>query len=125
MRQTSAPKQRHEGGLERRDALKEVGQRPFPADGIPHQRPEKVDGLIAAEASSYQAHLLGESLQQPLRLQVTGHHDHFREPVRHRRTIKRRGLNLDTPIGYHRQRDLLVREDFVTFPLEISLSFFR
>jgi len=42
----------------------------------------------------------------------------------HSRTIKRGGLDLNTGIGYHRKRDLLVREDVVTFPLEISLFFF-
>jgi hypothetical protein len=36
-------------------ALKEVGKSPFPADGIADQQCEKIDGFIAAEASSYQA----------------------------------------------------------------------
>src|SRR5215469_3239896 len=56
MGQTPAPKQRHEGRGARYDALKEVRQGPFPADGISSQQPEKIDGLIAAEASSDQAH---------------------------------------------------------------------
>jgi len=55
MGQTSAFKQSHEGRFERRYALKEVGQGPFPTDGITYQRPEKIDGLIAAEAPSHQA----------------------------------------------------------------------
>ena len=55
MRKTSASKERHEGCLERLYSLKEVGQGPFPADGITDQQCEKIDGFIAPEASSYQA----------------------------------------------------------------------
>jgi hypothetical protein len=99
--QRSTSKQSHEGRFEGRYPLKEVRQRPFPADGIADQHCEKIDGLIAAEASSDQAHLLRKSFQQPLRLQVPGNDDHFREPIRHRSTINRRGLDLNTPIGYH------------------------
>jgi hypothetical protein len=56
MGETSAFKPSHEGHFERCDALKEVGQGPFPTDGIADQRPEKIDGFIAPEASSHQAH---------------------------------------------------------------------
>jgi hypothetical protein len=89
MRKTSASKERHEGCLERLYALKEVGQGPFPTDGIADQQCEKIDGLIAAEAPSHQANLLRKSLEQPLRRQVMGNDDDFGEPRRHRRTIKR------------------------------------
>jgi hypothetical protein len=84
-----ASKQRQEGCFEWRDALEEVGQGPFPADGIPYQQPEKIAGLLAAEASSHQADVLRKSLKQPLGRQVRGNHDDFGEPCRHRRTIKR------------------------------------
>ena len=83
MRKTSASKERHEGCLERLYSLKEVGQGPFPADGIADQQGEKIDGFIAPEASSYQANLLRKSLEQPLGRQVTGNHDYFSEPCRH------------------------------------------
>jgi hypothetical protein len=63
MGQISASKQRHEGRFERRDALKEVGQGSFPTDGISYEWPEKIDGLIAAEAPSYQANSLRKSLK--------------------------------------------------------------
>ncbi len=55
MGQTSAFKQSHEGRFERLYALKEVGKSPFSTDSIPYQRPEKIDGFIAAEAPSHQA----------------------------------------------------------------------
>ena len=83
MRKTSASKERHEGCLERLYALKEVGKSPFPADGIADQQCEKIDGFIAPEAPSYQANLLGKSLEQSLGRQVTGNHDDFSEPCRH------------------------------------------
>jgi hypothetical protein len=47
MRKRSASKQSHEGRFERGNALKEVRQGPFPANGIAHQRSKKIDGLIA------------------------------------------------------------------------------
>ena len=53
MRKTSASKERHEGCLERLYALKEVGKSPFPTDGIPYQRPEKLaENDVAPEAAS-------------------------------------------------------------------------
>ncbi len=52
---TSASKQSHEGRFERRYALKEVRERPFPADGVAYQQGQKVNRFIAAEATSYQA----------------------------------------------------------------------
>jgi len=102
MRKTSASKQSHEGRFERSDALKEVRERPFPADCVAYQQGHKVNRFIVAEAASYEADLLRKSLKQPLRRQVTGNHDDFGKPLRHRRTIKRRGLDLNTGIGYHR-----------------------
>src|SRR5713226_230616 len=53
MRKTSASKERHEGCLERLDALKEVSERPFSADGIADQQREKIDGFIRTEASTH------------------------------------------------------------------------
>ena len=84
MGKTLAPKQRHEGCLERRDALKEVSERPFSADGIADQQGQKIDGFIAAEASSHQTDLLRKGLKQPLRRQVAGNDDDFSKPRRHR-----------------------------------------
>ena len=66
MGQTSASKQSHEGRFERRDALKEVGQCSFPTESISDQRPEKIDGLIAAEAPSHHAHSQLEACPQLL-----------------------------------------------------------
>ena len=116
MGKTLASKERHEGCLERRDALKEVSQGPLPADGIAHQGREKIDGRIRSQI------VLGlgapgsrKSLQQSLACQVTNNHDDFGEPRWHRRSIHRRGLNLNPPGGYHRERDLRCREKFL-FP---------
>src|ERR1700676_3233400 len=75
MRKTSASKQSHEGRFERSDALKEVRERPFPADGVAYKQGHKVNRFIAAEAASYEADLLCKSLKQPLGRQVTGNHD--------------------------------------------------
>ena len=55
MRKTSASKQSHKGRFERSDALKEVRERPFPADGVAYQQGHKVNRFIAAEAASYEA----------------------------------------------------------------------
>src|ERR1700737_194510 len=121
MGQTSASKQRHIGRLERSDALKEVRERPFPADGVAYQQGHKVNRFITAEAASYEADLLCKSLEQSLRRQVTGNHDDFGEPCRHRRTIKRRGLDLNTGIGYHRERPPCER--MVCYLLIRDLSF--
>jgi len=83
MRKTAASKERHEGRFKRRYPLKEVRERPFPADGIADQQCEKIDGFIAPEAPSDKANLLGKSLEQPLGRQVTGNHDDFSEPGRY------------------------------------------
>jgi hypothetical protein len=101
MRKTAESKERHECRLERLDTLKEVSERPFPADGIADQQCKKIDGFIAPEAPSDQANLLGKSLEQPFGRQVTGNHDDFSEPGRYGSTIKRRGLDPNTLIGYH------------------------
>jgi hypothetical protein len=54
MRKISASKQRHERCLKGGHAFKEIVQCPFPADGITYQQRKKIDGFIAAEASSCQ-----------------------------------------------------------------------
>src|SRR5258708_24821177 len=63
MRKTAASKQRHERGLKRSDTCKEVGERPFSADGIAHQQSEKINGFVGAEASSSQMDLIGKGFK--------------------------------------------------------------
>src|SRR5437016_12699917 len=79
MRKSIASKERHECCLERLDSLKEVSQRPFPADGIADQQREKIDGFIRSEAPAYQTHLMGKGFKQPFLLQVASNDDHESE----------------------------------------------
>src|SRR5947209_7419354 len=109
MRKVCASKQRHEGCLERSQALKEIGQGPFSTDRITSQQSEKIDGFIVAEASAHQTDLMGKGIQKPLRRQVLDNDDDFGQPRRYPGTIKSRGMDLNTRVGYHRQRDLLLR----------------
>ena len=63
MRKASASKQRHEGCVERDQALKELGQGPFSADRIADQQGEKINGFIGAKASAYQTDLMGKGFE--------------------------------------------------------------
>ena len=125
MRKIGPPKQRHECRLERLYSLKKVRQRSFPADRRADQHGQKINGFIPAETSSYETDLLRKGLKLPFHRQVMGNHDHFSEPGRNRGTSFRRGLDLNTGVGYHMLRDLLLREWFVSFSVEISLFFLR
>jgi len=51
-------------------ALKEVSERPFPANRIAYQQCQKIDRFIAAEATSYQADLMRKGIKKSLRCQV-------------------------------------------------------
>src|SRR6266487_28027 len=108
MGKTAASKQRHECCLERLYSLKEVSERPFSADGIADQQREKIDGFIRSEAPAHQAHLMGKGFKQPILLQVASNDDHFSKPRRNREAVFRCGLDLNTRLGYHRKRDLLL-----------------
>src|SRR2546425_2497516 len=81
---------------------------PFSADGIAYQQREKIDGLIAPEAPAHQAHLLGKGGNSPFLLQVASNDDHFSKPRRHREAVFRGDLDLNTRVGYHTNRDLLL-----------------
>src|SRR5215471_8562589 len=97
--------------------MKEVSERPFSADGIADQQGQKIQRFIAAEATSHQADLMRKGFQKPFGCEVLGQDDDFGEPGRHRWTVNRRGLHLNTGVGYHTQRDLLLREDMVSFSI--------
>jgi hypothetical protein len=70
MRQAFAPKQGHESWSERRQALKEISERPFSADGIADQQREKIDGFIRSEVSAHQTDLLCKGFKQVLRREM-------------------------------------------------------
>src|SRR5260370_10042085 len=125
MRKIGPPKQGHECCLEGSNALKKVSDGRFPDDRLADQHGQKIDGFIPAETSSYETDLLRKGLKLPFRRQVMGNNDHFGEPRRNRGTSFRRGLDLNTGVGYHMLRDLLLREWFVSFSVEISLFFLR
>ncbi len=108
MGKTAAPKERHECCLERRYSLKEGSSRPFEASGIADQQREKIDGFIRSEAPAHQAHLMRKDFQKPLLLQVAHNDDDFSKPCGHREAIFRGGLDLNTRVGYHTKRDLLL-----------------
>jgi hypothetical protein len=70
MRKVCASKQCHEGGLERSQALKEIGQSPFSTDRIADQQSQKINGFIGAKASAHQTDLMRKGGHSPLRRQV-------------------------------------------------------
>lgn len=80
MGKTSASKQRHEGCLEGSEALKEVSQRSFSADGIADQRGQKIKRFIAPEAPSYGTDLRSEGIKHLLLRQVPSYDNDFSEP---------------------------------------------
>jgi hypothetical protein len=85
-------------------------ERAFPTDGEAYEEHEEVDDLVQPKASSHQGPLVGESLQYSLLGEIVCDEDDFGKPGRHRRAVLRRSLDLNTRGGYHRERDLLMRE---------------
>src|SRR5437588_1087055 len=51
---------------------------------------------------------MSKEIKQPLVRQMASYNDDFGEPCRHRRTILRRSLDLNTRVRYHRLRELLL-----------------
>jgi hypothetical protein len=66
MRKAGASKERHECCPEGSDTLKEVSEGPFSADRIADQQGQKINGFIAAEASSDETDLISEGIKQLL-----------------------------------------------------------
>jgi len=67
-------------------------------------------GRSAAEMSAHQTDLPGKGFKQTIRRQVAGNDDDFGEPCRHPRAMFSSRLDFNAGIGYHKQRDLLVRK---------------
>ncbi|GLV55952.1 hypothetical protein KDH_27960 [Dictyobacter sp. S3.2.2.5] len=101
MGKVSAPKQGHEGWSKWNQTMKEVGQCPFPTNGISEQECKKINRFIAAETSAHETDLMRESFQKPFCGEMLGEDNHFSKPRRNRGTIRWRGLNLDVRVRYH------------------------
>jgi hypothetical protein len=89
------------------DTLKEVSERAFSADGIANQQSQKIYRFIAAEAHSHEADpARAKASRRPLdakwRAMMTTSANHAGDS----RAIERRGVNLNTRVRYHSQRDL-------------------
>src|SRR5581483_6409270 len=102
MRETPTAKQCHEYCLERLHSLKEISQSPLSAESITHQQSEKINGFVGAESSPFQTDLIAKGFKKTCGRQMTGEDDDFSKPRRDRGSLKWRGVNLDTRVGYHR-----------------------
>ena len=65
-----------------------------------------------------------KGLKKSLPRQMPGNNNRLGEPGRHRRTVNRRGLHLNTGVGYHTQRDPFLREDMVSFSMRGLFSLY-